>query len=532
MIPEKYMVIATLLMLLIAGAIGRMLLRRGSVRLWLALVCSIAGFAVVVSLGVNRVGESGKLRLQNAPNHRDERALMDTIQQERVTALMEFGILGAGVLLVLATTMVAYLVSRNAKYRINHATVCQERDRLETLLSSIDSIVWEFDANDLRFTYVNSQAKRILGYEAEKWLADPGFRASILHPEDRWAVAHCRKMIQLRKPYEFDYRVISSSGNTVWVRESGRVLSDNQGALALVRGTLQDITSLKDVDEEVKRLNQSVLEASRHAGMAEVATTVLHNVGNLLNSISVSATLASDRVKGSKAASLRQAALLMRGHNGHLAEFLTEDPKGRLLPEYLDTVTEQLANEHAEVICEMMSLSENIEHVKGIVAMQQDYASSSGVFEFLHPSDLADDALRMNADELKRTRVRYIRDYSIMPPKVKVDRHKVLQILINLIQNAMHAMDAARVADKNLVLSVQPAADGSMVSINVRDNGIGIAPEHLTQIFRHGFTTKTDGHGFGLHGAANFAKELGGSLSVQSAGPGYGALFTLLLPTQ
>ena len=396
----------------------------------------------------------------------------------------------------------------------------------------MDSIIWEFDASDFRVLFISRQARRILGYDANQWLENPGFRASILHPDDRWAIPHCRQMIQLRKPYEFDYRVIAKDGRTVWLRESGRILPDKEGAAGLVRGLLQDITALKDVSEEMKRLNQSLLEASRHAGMAEVATSVLHNVGNLLNSISVSSTVVRDRIKGSKAASLRQAALMMRGHNGHLAEFLTQDPKGRLIPEYLDTVTDILSKEHEEVISELSGLSANIEHVKEIVATQQSYATSSGVFEFLHPGDLADDALRMNGDLLQRSRVRYTREYGMMAPRVKADRHKVLQILVNLIQNAMQAMDASGVREKHLTVRVAVSADKSTVGIRVSDNGIGIAPEHLAEIFRHGFTTKKNGHGFGLHGAANFAKELNGQLTVHSDGPGKGAAFTLFLPTQ
>lgn len=532
MIPLEIIIPTSLVMLLIAGLIGRVMLRGGSSRLWVLLVLGMAALGALVWTGVNRAGKPTNQILQSVVNQRNTRALEASIERERHSAGLVFGLMGAGVLLALSTAISGYLASSNAKHRRLNATLTADRDRLERLVNSIDSIVWEFDANDLRFTFVNKQSGRILGYEAEKWLANPGFRESILHPEDRWAMGHCRQMIQRRKPYEFDYRVIASDGRTVWVRESGRILTGANGVPTTVRGTLQDVTALKEVDVEMKRLNESVMEASRHAGMAEVATTVLHNVGNLLNSISVSATVASDHMKCSKAGNLRQAVQMMRGRADDLAEFLTVDPKGRLIPEYLDNVTEQLSNEQATVINEMKALNENIEHVKGIVAMQQDYASSSGVFEFLHPSDLADDALRMNAGDLQRTRVRYTREYGIMPPKVQVDRHKVLQILVNIIQNAMHAMDAARVADKHLIVSVKTVNDGEMVAISVRDNGVGIASEHLTEIFRHGFTTKQNGHGFGLHGAANFAKELGGSLSVHSAGSGLGAEFTLLLPTQ
>ena len=113
-------------------------------------------------------------------------------------------------------------------------------------------------------------------------------------------------------------------------------------------------------------------------------------------------------------------------------------------------------------------------------------------------------------------------------PLARVDKHKVLQILINLLRNAKYALDDANRPDKRITISIEPA--GEQVRIAVADNGIGIAPENLARIFGHGFTTRQDGHGFGLHSGANAATEMGASLSVQSAGLGHGATFTLDLP--
>ena len=120
------------------------------------------------------------------------------------------------------------------------------------------------------------------------------------------------------------------------------------------------------------------------------------------------------------------------------------------------------------------------------------------------------------------------REFDAVPP-VRVDRHKVLQILVNLFRNARHACTPATGDDKVLTLRVG-MHDNGRVKFAVCDNGVGIAPENLTRIFAHGFTTKTDGHGFGLHSGANAAKEMGGSLQAYSDGPGHGADFILELP--
>jgi C4-dicarboxylate-specific signal transduction histidine kinase len=162
--------------------------------------------------------------------------------------------------------------------------------------------------------------------------------------------------------------------------------------------------------------------------------------------------------------------------------------------------------------------------------MQQSYAKVSGVYENLQPADLVEDALRINATAFDRHHIELIREFADNTPVVCVDRHKVLQILINLLRNAKHAMDEKPDCIKRLVVRVATTANGK-VAIIITDNGIGIPPEHMTKIFNHGFTTKKDGHGFGLHSGANAAKEMGGSLTAKSDGPGQGAEFTLELPT-
>jgi signal transduction histidine kinase len=263
--------------------------------------------------------------------------------------------------------------------------------------------------------------------------------------------------------------------------------------------------------------------------MAEVATGVLHNVGNVLNSVSVSATLVADRLRRSKVDKLCQATALLREQNGHLVEFLTADPKGKVLPEYLGTVADQLAGEQTKLITLMTTVSQHIEHIKEIVAMQQSYAKVSGVYETLPAAGLVEDALRMNAAAFDRHHIDLVREFDENLPAVCVDRHKVLQILINLFRNAKYAMAARSANDKRLVIRLGMASP-DRVKITVGDNGIGIDPEHLTRIFNHGFTTKKDGHGFGLHSGANAAKEMGGSLTAHSHGPGKGAEFTLELP--
>ena len=279
---------------------------------------------------------------------------------------------------------------------------------------------------------------------------------------------------------------------------------------------------------ELENAHKELVELSRRAGMAEVATGVLHNVGNVLNSVSVSATLLGERLKKSKVGNLRLGTDMLRLQNGNLANFLTTDPKGKLLPGYLNKAAEQIEREQGELVIEVASMTENIEHIKGIVAMQQHYAKVSGMNEILDPAGLVEDAVRMNLASLHRHRIRLVREMPDPVAQVCVDRHKVLQILINLIRNAKQALEERR-EERTLVIRIAPKFPWQ-VRISITDNGMGILPENLNKVFNHGFTTKQNGHGFGLHSGANAAKEMGGSLCVRSGGHGEGATFLLDLP--
>ena len=297
-------------------------------------------------------------------------------------------------------------------------------------------------------------------------------------------------------------------------------------------GIFLDITRQKSDAEQLDKLNRQLVDTSRHAGMADVATGVLHNVGNILNSVSVSATLVGERLRSSNVTNLRRAATMMLKQNGHLGTYLTSDPKGKLIPEFLGAATEELAGEQEELIKEMSSVGQHIEHIKEIVAMQQNYAKVSGAYENLSPIELVEDAIRLNLTAFERHRIDLVRDFAEDLPKVLVDRHKFLQIFINLLRNAKHAVeDGGKEAkeDRRITIKVSLGSP-DMVKVVVGDNGIGIPAENLRKIFNHGFTTKKDGHGFGLHSGANAAKEMGGSLTAHSDGPGLGAEFTVELP--
>ncbi|WP_412177672.1 sensor histidine kinase [Pseudomonas frederiksbergensis] len=274
---------------------------------------------------------------------------------------------------------------------------------------------------------------------------------------------------------------------------------------------------------------QSELHAkSRQAGMAEIATTVLHNVGNVLNSVNVSAELVSNQMRSSKAQGLGKVAQLMKEHIDDLGDFLTTDPKGKMLPDYLARLAEVVTVEQQGIIDELGQLTKGIDHIKTIVTAQQSYAVAVSIVETVPVAELIDDALRMSTGSSASQQMTVVKEIADLP-LLSLDRHRVLLILVNLIRNARQAFEG--VVDRNPCVTFGASlTDGPTLRITVADNGKGIAPEHMGRLFSHGFTTRKDGHGFGLHSCALAAQEMGGSLTVRSDGVGQGASFILDIP--
>ncbi|MCC6134914.1 MAG: response regulator [Candidatus Contendobacter sp.] len=286
---------------------------------------------------------------------------------------------------------------------------------------------------------------------------------------------------------------------------------------------IHDITDRKAAEVQREALQRQLLETSRQTGMAEAATGVLHNVGNALNSVTVAAGLIADSLNQSRLPALAKALALLRDCGG---PFPPEAQSGRVM-NYLDALAEHLTGEQQRLLAEFRQVRERIDHIRLIVKQQQSYA-----FDYGAPSEpvvaaaLVDDVLAMHLTG--ETGIGVQRDYQALPP-LSCEKHKLLQILVNLIRNAQQALAAGSAPDQRLEVRIGRSPPDRL-RIEITDNGIGIAPEHLSRIFEFGFTTHRDGHGFGLHASANLAREMGGTLSGHSDGPGCGATFILELP--
>lgn len=291
-----------------------------------------------------------------------------------------------------------------------------------------------------------------------------------------------------------------------------------------------EIEERKKLEVQNANLNNELIQSARRAGMADIATSVLHNVGNVLTSVNMSITAISNRIERSKISNLPEIGKLLSQHQGDIGTFIAKDPQGQEIPSYIINLGDRWMKDKKFLTDEISSLNHNVQHIKEIVIKQNAFSRSLGVVEKISIIEVLEDALMLNKAAYERAEVEIIRDFATLQPVV-IDRVKVLQVVINLIKNSLESLLENDVKPKKITLRIQEK-DESHFIIQVIDNGIGILPENINKIFSHGFTTKKTGHGFGLHTSAIAVQEMSGNFLIESQGEGKGATFTLVLPYQ
>ncbi|HZR21292.1 MAG TPA: ATP-binding protein, partial [Verrucomicrobiae bacterium] len=318
-------------------------------------------------------------------------------------------------------------------------------------------------------------------------------------------------------------------------KHGGRIPASEQIMAHVQEGTsgcywsivARDISDRKRAEMELAKVHRELLKTSRMAGMAEVANGVLHNVKNALNSINIASTCLAESIRKSNSDKLSKIVELFRQHESNLALFLTTDAKGMQIPGYLAQLADRLQHEQQSLLEELARLQKGIEHIKSVVVAQQNTARTAGRAECVKISELVHESLELSSLMESGHGVQVVLDLN-PEDYLTTDRQKVVQILLNLLGNAKQACEESQKMENTV--TIRGRITENRLRIEVIDTGVGIAPEHLERIFSHGFTTKANGHGFGLHSSLLTAKELGGMLRVDSKGINQGAVFTLELP--
>ncbi|PHQ35872.1 PAS domain-containing protein [Rhodopirellula bahusiensis] len=402
-----------------------------------------------------------------------------------------------------------------------------ETEKLALVARYTDNAVIITDA-DATIEWVNEGFTRITGYAAEEVI---GRRPSdFLHGSmtDPQVCSVMREAIASQTGFNVQTINYRKDGIPYWVDIEVRPIHESDGVVRRFIAIEADATDRVQQEQEKVRLHQELLDVSRQAGMAEIATGVLHNVGNILNSVNVSVSVIRNQYSKSALANLEKVSALIAEHENTFPEFVSTDQRGKKIPAYVQRVTSALSGERQTIDVELLDLVKNIEHIKEIVAAQQSMARSSELIQELDLRGLIEDALAANKASLMNHNIQITLDLDEGEKMITTDKHRFLQIVINLIKNAKDSLVEHKVSDPQII--VRATCDEVSNTISVIDNGAGIPVENLQQIFQHGYTTKTNGHGFGLHSSANTAGEMGGKLTALSEGLGCGARFELNLP--
>lgn len=400
---------------------------------------------------------------------------------------------------------------------------------LQGLLDTVPAGIFVVDAETRTIQDINRHAVQLSGRPVEQLIGSVCNK--VVCPAKEKA---CPILDLGQKVDHSEKALVTAAGGGLPILKSV-VTAVRNGRKVLVESFV-DISGLKEAEArtekahtELAQAQERLIELSRLSGMAEVATGVLHNVGNVLNSVNVSATIVGDHLRESRVGQIGELARLLRENEGNLADFLANDPRGQRVIPYLEKLGRHLVDEREELVKESREMVLHVGHIKEIVAMQQNYARAVGVIEKISPTAVLEDALRITEGGRERHGIQIQLDFEPIET-ITTDRNRVLQILLNLLRNAKEAVKAGGNTPRQITVRLRRTGDN--VQIKVTDNGIGIEPENLARIFSHGFTTKRDGHGFGLHSGALAAEQLGGSLKAESEGPRRGATFTLELPLQ
>jgi len=394
-------------------------------------------------------------------------------------------------------------------------------ERLKAILDTVNAGIVLVDAETHQITDVNVAAARMMGDQREE------IRGKTCHKFICPAEKGKCPIVDLGQRVDNSERVLlTAEGEEIPILKAvTAIILDGRDCLL---ESFVDLTKLKEAEQELKETHQRLVKASHKAGMAEVATDVLHNVGNVLNSINVSAHFIHEKLLNSRATNLKKVTDMVSDHADDLGAFLTKDERGKHIPVYLTEVAGLIVNEQEAIAEKLQSLIRNVDHIKQVIKSQQGYARAGGVEVLTAINDVIEDAVEINRTGLKRHGLDLKLELAELP-KIHMDKQRVLQILVNLISNSKYALSESQKQEKLLTIRCNRHSEDRL-RVEVVDNGVGIVKENMTRIFQHGFTTKEHGHGFGLHGSALAAKEMGGSLTAHSDGPGLGATFTLELP--
>jgi len=328
-----------------------------------------------------------------------------------------------------------------------------------------------------------------------------------------------------REPLDTRYRIVRPDGSIRHVRSIASFALKQQGASRRRIGVLLDVTERIDAERRERVLEVQLRESFHQAGVAETANGVLQSVEQALSGVGVAAARMRRELAALRPERVAQVAALISSHRGDIATFLTEDARGRYLPDHLLAIARQQTANGSSLEAELGEINRHVRHLRDIISAQQSLIPMGDSLEPTDLRDLVEVALLVQAPDFAQIETqRMFEDL----PLVLTDRHKLLQIIVCYVSNARDAMLLGGAAPPRIVLRLY--RDGEDAVFSIEDTGPGMSKETLSQLWEFGFTTKRNGHGFGLHASVKAARDIGAVVRADSAGVGSGACFSVRLP--
>lgn len=430
----------------------------------------------------------------------------------------------------------SYLASDQDRYLLERAMEISSNEliALNKEMSTVQNLAkigyWYYEA-DINYNSLSREIYVMLDIPIDTKIIGIDLIANLIHePEKNRFMEYLRKLTTQGEGFSLETRLSSYSdpSKTSWFSIEGYKTnqSDKSNKVVLI---LIDINSRKQADIMIESLNKQLVMSARRAGMADVATSILHNMGNVLNSANVSISVLTDQLTGLSNKKIDEIEAIIHKESLTITNFIKSNDKADTFMEYLLSLNKALVDSCRQMLSETKQLRDHIDHLIEITSMQKLIGNATEMKENIFVPELIEHALKMSKPAFKNNGNIPIKLNMTDNPFIFSDRSKILQILINLICNAYESLLDTHQDNKHIEIDLHQSNNDSIV-ISVKDNGIGIPCENLIKIFTFGFTTKKSGHGFGLHSCAIAAKELGGELNAYSNGPNMGAKFALTLP--
>ncbi len=413
------------------------------------------------------------------------------------------------------------------------AELKESEEQYRLLAENVNDVIWVRD-QDLKMTYVSPSVERLKGFTVAEEM-NRSLEES-LTPE---SLKMAGKLFENEKEKEktgesdparritIDLEAFCKDGSTKWLENNITILREEGGVATSILGVYRDVTERKKAEAELAELNKRLVEAANEAGRADIAASVLHNVGNILNSVLTSSQTIKGVLTGSRIKGFEKANALLRENIDNIEDFIVNNPKGKKLLEYYINLEEVLREENEYLSEHSDRLSEKIDLIKDVIVAQQAYASGFSQTEEMDLKKIIEDALTIQSLSILNHSIDIVKEYEEVLP-VNVQKAKFIHVLVNLLKNSKAAMADNDPENKTITISLN--REDKNIRLKVSDTGCGITKEELKKIFTHGFTTKKGGHGFGLHSCANYMTEMGGAMWAESDGRGKGASFVLEFP--